>query len=100
MGGERRLGCGSFETTAAPGLSVYGRPSSTHLVRMAIFSGANFSLGGIWRSSSFQEIALSSRLAAGFSSETAGPVSPPLRTPAREVSRSPPLIFDSPPWHL
>src|SRR4051812_15031175 len=59
--------------------------------------------GGIWVSPSYLS-ALISKLSAGRPGTTAGPLSPPLRSPSRLSSNSPPLSFlifaASAEWHF
>jgi hypothetical protein len=91
--------------TRLPGNAVESRgsgaPMSTHVARSAMTSGGSISLGGIfvfsWRT------AWTSRLSFDLPGTTAGPVSPPARTPSRLSSRRLPLSFlflrASSEWH-
>src|SRR5262249_28258427 len=75
-----------------------GAPALTQRGRTAISLAGSLPLGGSWSPSGWL-MAWSSRLASGLSSETAGPSSPPLSSPARLVRESLPRGFLSP-WHL
>ncbi len=73
-------------------------PAFTHWVSAAISPSVSlWFLGGIFRSP-VCITAWISRLLSGLPGTIAGPESPPLRMPARESSRSPPISSDV--WHL
>ena len=66
---------------------------STHFSKSATTASGSLPFGGICTSPAAYRSVLTSRLSAAFPGTIAGPLSPPLSSPSRVSSRSPPLSF-------